>query len=269
MNPLLRRSSIQALAFAAIVALAAPHLGAQIVLGTSADFAVLGGSTVTNTGNTVISGAAGGLGLSPGTAVTGFPPGVLTTGTIHAADATAIAAKADATTAYNQLAGLPFRTDLTGQDLAGKILTPGVYRFDAAAALTNGVLTLDGLNQANPLFVFQVGSTLTTTGTTSFNLINGAASANAWFQVGSSATLGVGTSFGANVVAFTSITLTTGVNVIGRVFAINGAVTLDSNQITVPASAIPEPSTYAVIVAGLALLGAFVCRASAAKPPQA
>jgi type VI secretion system secreted protein VgrG len=245
----------------ALAALAAGFAHAQtIVLNSAADFAVLGGSTVTNTGATTIAGAVGGLGVSPGTAVTGFPPGVVTSGSIHANDAAATQAKADAATAYSQLAGLAFTTDLSGSNLAGLTLTPGVYKFSSAAALTSGVLTLNGLGQTAPLFVFQIGSTLTTTGTTSFSFINGATTGNTWFQVGTSATLGVGTSFGGTIIANASDTLNTGVTVNGRIFALGGAVTLDTNQITAP-SAIPEPSTYAAIAASFALLLAFAHRA--------
>ena len=131
---------------------------AGVVLGTAANFAVLAGSTVTNTGPTVLTG---GLGVSPGTAVTGFPPGAVTGGTIHAADAVAAQAQTDLTTAYTTAAGLTPTADLTGQDLGGLTLTPGVYHFASSAQLT-GTLTLDSLGDPNAEFVFQIGSTLTT-----------------------------------------------------------------------------------------------------------
>ena len=235
-----------------------------IVLGTAANFAVLGNTTITSTGATVISGASGGLGLSPGTSVTGLTAANFTSGSIHINDSAAIQANADATTAYNQLAGLTPTSNRTGQDLTGLTLQPGVFKYNAAAAFTTGVLTLDGMNQANPRFVFQIGSTLISTGTVTFNFTNGATASNLWFQVGSSATLGTGASFAGTIVALASNTLNTGASLNGRVFALNGAVTLDANQITVP-SAIPEPSTYAAIVAGLALMFAAGRRAHAAK----
>ena len=127
-------------------------------LGTAQSFAVLGGSTVTNTGPTIITGD---LGVSPGTAVTGFPPGIVTGGTIHAADAVALQAQSDTTTAYNDLAGQACTIDLTGQDLGGLTLVPGVYCFSSSAQLT-GALTLDAEGDPNAVWVFQIGSTLTT-----------------------------------------------------------------------------------------------------------
>lgn len=126
-------------------------------LGTAGSFAVLGGSTVTNTGSSVITGD---LGVSPGSSVTGFPPGTVN-GTTHAGNATAAQAQSDTTTAYNSLAGQSCTSDLTGQDLGGKTLTPGVYCFSSSAGLT-GTLTLNGQGNANAVFIFKTGSTLTT-----------------------------------------------------------------------------------------------------------
>src|SRR5579859_5994017 len=129
---------------------ASPMLQASApTLGSAASFAVLGGSTVTNTGPTIVNAD---LGVSPGTAVTGFPPGLVVGGTIHAADALAARAQTDTTTAYNSLAGqpCPALNHLTGQDLGGKMLTPGVYCFSSSAQLT-GTLTLDALGNASSL----------------------------------------------------------------------------------------------------------------------
>ena len=125
-------------------------------LGVASSFAVLGGSTVTNTGATTVRGD---LGVSPGSAVTGFPPGTVTGGSIHAADALAGQAQSDTTTAYNSLAGQACTADLTGQDLGGKTLTAGVYCFSTSAQLT-GALTLNAQGNANAVFVFKIGSTL-------------------------------------------------------------------------------------------------------------
>jgi hypothetical protein len=197
-------------------------------LGTADSFAVLGGSTVTNTGPSVISGD---LGVSPGSAVTGFPPGIVTNGTIHAADAVASQAQDDTTTAYNDLAGQPCDSNRTGQDLGGLTLTSGVYCFDTSAQLT-GTLTLDAQGDPNAVFVFQIGSTLTTASGSRVNLINGAQACRVFWQVGSSATLGTTTDFVGNVLADTSITANTGATVQGRLLAQNGAVTLDTNTIT-------------------------------------
>lgn len=197
-------------------------------LGSARSFAVLAGSTVTNTGPSVI---AGDLGVSPGSAVTGFPPGIVSSGTIHAADAVAGAAQVSLTTAYNALAAQGCTQDLTGQDLGGKTLTPGVYCFSTSAQLT-GVLTLDAQGNANAVFIFKIGSTLTTASGSSVLLINGGSPCNVFWQIGSSATLGTTTSFTGNILALTSITLTTGATVTGRALARNGAVTLDSNTIS-------------------------------------
>ena len=206
-------------------------------LGTEQSFAVLGGSTVTNTGSSVITGN---LGVSPGTAITGFPPGILT-GVMHAADAEALQAQTDTTAAYINLAGQECDSDLTGQDLGGKTLVPGVYCFSSSAQLT-GALTLDAGGDPNAVWVFQTGSTLTTASNSSVLLINGANPCNVFWQVGSSATLGTTTSFVGNIFALTSITLDNGASVSGRALARNGAVTLDNNIVTVPVCDVPVTS---------------------------
>ncbi|CAN5730993.1 hypothetical protein BH10CHL1_BH10CHL1_46860 [soil metagenome] len=197
-------------------------------LGVATSFAVLAASTVTNTGPTVITGD---LGVSPGSAVTGFPPGSVVGGTIHAGDAVAAQAQADANTAYTNLAGQACDSNLTGQDLGGLTLTPGVYCFSSSAQLT-GILTLDGQGDPSAVFVFQIGSTLTTASASSVVLTNGASACNVFWQVASSATLGTGTAFVGNILALASNTLTTGVNVIGRVIALTAAVTMDTNTVS-------------------------------------
>lgn len=246
------------------------------ILGTAQSFAVLGASTVTNTGSTVIYGD---LGLSPGTSVTGFPPGIMN-GTIYTGPGPGPAqtAQADATTAYNTLLHLAPTSTLTGQDLGGKTLTPGVYNFSSSAQLT-GPLTLDFGGNANALFVFQIGSTLTTASGAVVNVTNGGTNDGVFWQVGSSATLGTSTQFAGNILAYSSITLDTSANILcGRAIALTGAVTMDTNTIsnncstygggfsdfgsggfsggqTAPVSAVPEPKTYAMLLAGLGLLG--------------
>ncbi|HZS35946.1 MAG TPA: ice-binding family protein [Polyangia bacterium] len=196
-------------------------------LGTLASFAVLGGSTVTNTNPTVVTGN---LGVSPGSAVTGFPPGLVIGGTIHAADAVALQAQVDDTTAYKAIAGLACDHDLTGQDLVGHTLIPGVYCFSSSAQLS-GALTLDAQGDPSAAFIFQIGSTLTTASNASVRVINGGNGCNVFWQVGSSATLGTGTTFVGTILALTSITLTTGASLSGRALAQNGAVTMDSNTV--------------------------------------
>jgi hypothetical protein len=196
-------------------------------LGGAQGFAVLGGSTVTNTGTSTISGSTG---VSPGSAITGFPPGVVSPGTIHSGDATAALAQAGLTAAYNNAAAQPFQVDLTGQDLGGLNLVPAVYRFTASSQLT-GVLTLDGQGDPNAVFIFQIGSTLTTASNSTVLLTNGAQSCNVFWQVGSSATLGTSSAFAGNVMALTSVTVNTSASVSGRLLARNGAVTLDTNSV--------------------------------------
>ncbi len=226
-----RKFILPSLALSAIL-LAASPLSAQISLGTSQSFAVLGGSTVTNTGASAINGN---VGVSPGSSVTGFPPGIVAGGTIHAADATALQAQSDLTTAYNAVAGTACGVDLTGQDLGGLTLTPGVYCFTSSAGLT-GTLTLDMQGNPAAVFLFKIGSTLTTASGSSVVLINTGGSTcpqNLYWQVGSSATLGTGSTFVGNILALTSITLTTGAKLTGRALARNGAVTLDTNVVSI------------------------------------
>jgi uncharacterized protein with beta-barrel porin domain len=205
-------------------------------LGTVASFAVLGASTVTNTGATILSGTAanpGNLGVSPGSAITGFPPGILTGpgATIHVNDALAMQAQNDLATAYNNLAGRPTTANLTGQNLGGLTLIPGVYNFSSSAQLT-GTLNLNGLGNPNSVFIFNIGSTLTTASASVVSLLNGAQGGNVFWRVGSSATLGTTTSFAGDILALTSITLNTGANITcGAAWARTAAVTLDTNTI--------------------------------------
>jgi hypothetical protein len=198
------------------------------LLGTAQRFAVLGGSTVTNTGATTVDGN---LGVAPGLAVTGFPPGLVTDGSIHAGDAVALQAQHDTITAYNALAGEAVTVDLTGQDLGGMTLVAGVYHFSSSAQLT-GALSLDAQGDPNAVFVFQIGSTLTTASESSVVVLNGATDCNVFWQVGSSATLGTTTAFKGSLLALTSITLNTGAKVIGRALARNAAVTMDANDVS-------------------------------------
>lgn len=206
-------------------------------LGTADSFAVLGATTVTNTGPTVVDGD---LGVSPGTAVTGFPPGIVN-GTIHAADAVAAQAQTDSLAAYNSLAGQACDVDLTGQDLGGMTLTPGVYCFSSSAQLT-GDLTLDAQGDPDAVFIFQIGSTLTTAPGSSVNVINGGSPCNVFWQVGSSATLDTTTAFVGTIIASESVTLNTGATISpGRALALNGAVTMDSNTIDATSCALAPP----------------------------
>jgi LPXTG-motif cell wall-anchored protein len=212
---------------------------APIGLGTAASYAIVAGSTITNTGPSVISGD---VGLSPGTAVTGFPPGTVNNGTIHATDAAALQAQADVTTAYNDAAGRTPAATVTA-DLGGQTLIAGVYA-GATLGLT-GTLTLDAQGDPNAVFVFQTASTLITASSSTVAFVNGANPCNVFWQVTSSATLGTNSVFVGTVLALTSITAATGASVTGRLLARNGAVTLDTNTITngTCTSATPTTST--------------------------
>jgi len=192
------------------------------------NFLVLAGSTVSNTGSSVISGD---VGVSPGTVVTGFPPGLLALGgTIHKADGAAAQAQAALTAGYIDAAGRSGSTTVAG-DLVGKTLTAGIYKSTSSLA-NSGDLTLDAQGNPAAVFIFQISSTLITGSGSHIILANGAKACNVFWQVGSSATLGTNSVFKGNILALTSITLTTGANLEGRALARNGAVTLDTNVIT-------------------------------------
>jgi len=217
-------------AVAALTLSLCSHQGFARVLNTADDFAVLGGSTVTNTGTSIVDGN---LGVDPGSAITGFSggPGIVN-GTVYTAGAVPLQAQTDATNAYNALSGMTITSNLTGQDLGNLTLTPGVYHFASSAQLT-GPLVLDAGGLNNAVFNFQIGSTLTTASSSSVTLINPGSNDGVFWDVGSSATLGTGTSFKGNILADQSVTLNTGANVsCGRVIALNGAVTMDTNHIT-------------------------------------
>lgn len=190
------------------------------------NLSVLAGSTVTNTGSSVISGD---VDVYPGTAIVGFPPGVKG-GTLHSADGTAATGQATLNAAYLDAAGRSGGTTVSG-DLTGQTLTAGVYKSTSSLALS-GKLTLDAKGNSAAVFIFQIGSTLTTGSGSQVILANGASACNIFWQVGSSATLGTYSTFNGNILALTSITITTGVNLQGRALAQNGAVTLDTDVIT-------------------------------------
>src|ERR1043166_2011323 len=222
-----------------------------VPLGSTTTFRVLAGSTVTSTGATTINGD---LGLSPGTAVTGFPPGTVN-GTIHPGAPAAPQAQLDLTTAYNDAAARTIGAITLAGNLGGQTLTPGLYKSTSSLEISSGDLTLDALGDANAVFIFQMASTLTTTSGRQVILSGGAQAANIVWQVGSSATLGTTSVFKGNILALASITVTTGASVEGRLLARTGAVTLDSNTVglgIIPSTATSPPTVSSTFPANAA-----------------
>ncbi|GAB2603184.1 ice-binding family protein [Pseudactinotalea suaedae] len=201
-------------------------IGTVVPLGVADSYSALGGQSVTNTGPTVIDGD---VGVSPGTAIDGFDTAVID-GDTHAADAHALQAQADLTIAYDDAAGQAPDASVSG-DLGNSTLLAGVYNASSSIGLT-GPLTLDAEGDPNAVFIFQIGSELTTASSSSVLLLNGAQACNVFWQIGSSATLGTGSTFVGTIMALTSITVTTGTTVDGRALARNGSVTLDTNVFT-------------------------------------
>jgi Ice-binding-like len=244
-------------------------------LGSAGSFAVLAGSMVTNTGPTTISGD---IGVSPGSAITGAGS-ITDTGATHAGDAVALQAQNDVTTAYNALAAAPCTQSLGGTavEVGGHTLTPGVYCYSSSAQLT-GTLTLDAQGDANAVFIFKTVSTLTTASNSSVVMINGGQPCNAYWKIGSSATLGTSTAFVGNILALTSISLTSGAKVSGRALARNGAVTMDTNTVSATAcgaagatptaiATLPPATQTAVTAATNTAVAAATAMAIATLPP--
>jgi Ice-binding-like len=201
-----------------------------VELGAAANFAVLAGPTITNTGLTSVIGD---VGVSPGTAITGLPPGSVI-GLQHAGDPTAAQAEADLKTAYDGVTARKLCSIVIAGNLGGKTLLPGLYTSTTSLEISTGDLTLDGHGDPDAIFVFQMTTTMTTTAGRQVNLVGGAKAANIFWQVGSSATLGVMSVFQGTILAAQSVTLTTGATLNGRALARIAAVTLDTNTITKP-----------------------------------
>ncbi len=226
------RGLLSILGIASLLMISAPASAGPTYLGTAQNFAVLGASTVTNTGPTTINGD---LGLYAGTSIVGMGS-ITLTGTVHQTDAAAQLAQNGLTSAMNALTPLACTADLSGQDLGGLTLTPGVYCYTSSAQLT-GTLTLNAQGNPNAVFIFKIGSTLTTASGSSVSVINGsAASACGVSWKVDTATLGTTTAFLGNILATSSITLNTGATIIGgRALASTGAVTLDTNTVSAAA----------------------------------
>jgi len=225
--------SIMTLSLFFVMAMSGTSIAAQptVNLGTTSTFAVLAGSTITNTGTTTINGDVGGdVGLFPGTVFTGQDSASIS-GTVHLADTVAIEAKNDLVTAYDDANG---RTPVTRipTELGGTILTPGVYDSADGTFQITGTLTLDAQGDPDGVFIFKTASTLITASSSNVNLINSARFCRTFWAVGSSATLGTNSNFVGHILAMTSITANTGALIQGQLLARNGAVTLDNNTIT-------------------------------------
>ncbi len=217
------------------------YAATTVGLGSADGFAVLGGSTITNTGSTTINGN---VGLSPGTSVTGFPPGTIN-GTQSIGNAAATQAQTDLAAAYTNAAGQS-TSSTVATELGGTTKTAGVYDSASGTFGINGTLTLDAQGNPNAVFIFKTASTLLTGGASSVALANGAQACNVFWQVGSSATLGTNSTFKGSILALQSATLTTGANVEGRVLARNGAVTLDGNIINRAVCVVATPTATPV-----------------------
>lgn len=215
---------------------------AAVPLATAGSYSVLAGTTVTNTGPSVLAES---IGVYPGTAVEGFPPGTVTPpGVIDAGGETSLIAQNDLTIAYDNAAGRSVEFTQTNPDLVGQTLIPGVYAATAKAPLSlSGQLVLDGQNNSSAVFIFQTDSTLITSSGSSILLVNGASECNVFWQVGSSATLGSGSVFVGNILALTTITVDSGVTVRGRALARNGEVTLINDTFVEPSCAPSAPVT--------------------------
>jgi hypothetical protein len=202
----------------------------RVPLGAAYNFRVLAATTVTNTGKTVIGGN---LGLSPGSAVTGFPPGKVT-GRILVADKAAANGQIGLTAAFKTAMGRTSScSTLIAGNQGGKTLSPGLYYSTSSLAISKGTLTLDAHGNRGAIFIFQIASKFTMTSGRHVVLSGGALASNVYWVVGSSATLGTTSVLYGVILAHTSISLATGATLYGRALANTGAVTLDANVVKI------------------------------------
>jgi uncharacterized protein (TIGR03437 family) len=194
------------------------------------NFAVLAGSAIIASGSNAVTGD---IGVSPGTTVTGVPPGTLN-GTVHAGDPVAAQAMADFRAAYRDAAARSVEALTVAGDLGGKTFTAGLYRSLSSLEISSGDVTLDARGDVNAVFIFQMATTLTTAPNTRILLTGGAQAFNVFWEVGTSATLGINSLFNGSILADQSITLGSGATLVGRLATRTGAVTLVSNTITSP-----------------------------------
>jgi hypothetical protein len=228
---------VSILVTAGLLSSSSSSFAADPPVGNAGSYSVLGATTVTNTGATILSGD---LGVSPGTAITGFPPGTVG-GSTHAGDAAAAAAHTDVIAAYADAAARAPTGSVAG-DLGGLTFTPGVYNSASSLGIT-GTVTLDGGGDLNALFIFQMGSTLTTAAASNVTLINGAQACHVFWAIGSSGTLGASSTLRGTMLAVASITVGATTTVDGRALARDAAVTLDSDTFITSACDAPPPST--------------------------
>ena len=271
--------------FAALACVPSQARAASILDAPLSSFAVLGSSTVTNVPTSNIRGNVGVWSSGGGNAITGFTssPVAPTTdsqvkngGQVYAGTATAQSAQEQLGHAIANL-GLMGPGTVLGANLAGLTLTPGVYSVSAGTSNLTGTLTLDGLGNANAAWVFQMASSLITSSGSLVNVINTDSNAGVFWDVRSSATLGSNSVFQGNILANSSITLDTGATIgCGSALANTGAVTMMSNAISIgcgggisvpggggtptflsfaPISAVPEPETGSMLLAGLGMIG--------------
>jgi hypothetical protein len=203
----------------------------KINLGMADKFAVMAGAGITNSNHHTF--IIGDVGSSPTCTVTGIKPSQVK-GNLYLKCSTVTAeAQKGLTVAYDQAADAVCGTNLTGKDLGGMKLTPGVYCFSTTANLT-GTLTLDGEGRLDPQWIFQIGTALTTTTNSKVVIVRGhngkeARGCNVYWQVGSSATIGVGNTFIGKILALDSITLGSGV-LRGKALASTAAISITGQE---------------------------------------